>query len=197
MDSRCRIRVFFDVDATDRIELATGERVTSYLRGLIYLQKYKFAILPPDPSSSTKDYHTSRHRHHPELVLHAYDWQKYIGSRDDPLYHEEATYLLSNFSRYPVDGEEGRVPPGYGSSADEVIWRKQETEALKFLRNQWGPTRTDHKALSGPLEAPISAMETPDREVLMSMLRTDVGQGPLRVIQDIRGKTLDPCVASR
>lgn len=192
MDNRCRIRVFFDNQATDRIEKATGERVTSYLRSLVYLRSYKFVILPPNPSpSSKKDYHTSRHRHNPELVLYAYDWQKYIGSRDDPLYHEEATYLLSDFTQFSVDGDHGRVPRGYGTPADETIWRKQENEALAFLRSQWEELiRLNGKASTPPVtKAPTHpAMETPNRQVIMSMLHAGMNEDQRQVFKGIRGK---------
>lgn len=190
MDSRCRIRVFFDNAATDRIEKATGERVTSYLRSLVYLRSYKFVILPPNPSpSSKKDYHTSRHRQNPELVLYAYDWQKYIGSRDDPLYHEEATYLLSDFTQYSVDGDHGRVPRGYGTQADEAVWRKQENEALVFLRIQWESIGMNGEASTPPPAnvAVYPAMETPNRQVLISMLHGGMNEDQRQVFNNIRG----------
>jgi hypothetical protein len=191
MDSRCRIRVFFDNEATDRIEKATGERVTSALRSLLYLRSYKFMILPPNPSPSSKtDYHTSRHRYHPELVLYAYDWQKYIGSRDDPLYHEEATYLLSNFAQHPVDGDQGRVSRGYGLPADEAIWRKQENEALVFLKTQWESIRSNGKLANPPLtDVPVyRGKQTPNRQTLMDMLHMDMDESRRQVFKEIRGK---------
>jgi hypothetical protein len=182
--------VFFDNAATDRIEKATGERVTSYLRSLVYLRSYKFVILPPNPSpSSKKDYHTSRHRQNPELVLYAYDWQKFIGSRDDPLYHEEATYLLSDFTQYSVDGDHGRVPRGYGTQADEAVWRKQENEALVFLRSQWESIGMNGEASTPPPAnvAVYPAMETPNRQVLISMLHGGMNEDQRQVFNNIRG----------
>lgn len=193
MDSRCKIRVFFDNQATDRIEKATGERVTSYLRSLVYLRSYKFAILPPNLSaSSKKDYHTSRHRHNPELVLHAYDWQRYIGSRDDPLYHEEATYLLSDFTQYPVDGDQGRVPPHYGKLADEAIWRKQENQALTFLRTQWESMRSNGKASSPPSTEAlvVPPIRTRNRQELMSIMHAGINEAQQQVFKEIRGKSV-------
>ncbi|KAJ9093489.1 hypothetical protein QFC19_008348 [Naganishia cerealis] len=176
MDNRCRIRVFFDVEATNRIEKATGERVTSYLRSLVYLKEYKFVILPPsDASRSEKDYRKSRHQKNPELVLHVYDWQKYIGSSDDPLYHEEAKYLLSNFLSYSVDGIDGRVPKGFGAPVDEAIWRKQENEVLAFLRTEWGklqPSVAPEATTVAKESTGEHPLEAPYRHVLMDMLRS-------------------------
>jgi hypothetical protein len=191
MDSRCRIRVFFDVEATNRIEKSTGERVTSYLRSLVYLKEYKFVILPPsDAPNSKKDYYRSSHRNLPELVLHVYDWQKYIGSSDDPLYHEEAEYLLSNFLSYSLDGNDGRVPRGYGVTADEIIWRKQENEALGFVRNEWEKLQaTEPAEHASPAEEPIDdhLLEAPYRHVLMSMLQSMEPEKE-RVVESIQGE---------
>ncbi|KAJ9097304.1 hypothetical protein QFC21_004973 [Naganishia friedmannii] len=195
MDSRCRIRVFFDVEATNRIEKASCERVTSYLRSLVYLKEYKFVILPPsDTPHSEKDYYKSSHRKHPELVLHVYDWQKYIGSSDDPLYHEEAEYLLSNFLSYSLDGNDGRVPKGYGVAADEVIWRKQENEALGFVRNQWETSQSsglpEHtSSTEEPTEEHL--LEAPYRHVLMSMLRSMEPEKE-RVVENIKVFGINP-----
>jgi hypothetical protein len=178
------------VEATNRIERMTGERVTSYLRSLVYLKEYKFVILPPsDALQSKKDYSKSSHRKLPELVLHVYDWQKYIGSSDDPLYHEEAEYLLSNFLSYSLDGNDGRVPKGYGVTADEVIWRKQENEALGFVRNEWEKLQA-----TDPPEQPNAEesteehlLEAPYRHVLMSMLQSMEPEKE-RVVENIKGE---------
>jgi hypothetical protein len=167
------------VEATNRIEKMTGERVTSYLRSLVYLKELQ----------SKKDYSKSSHRKLPELVLHVYDWQKYIGSSDDPLYHEEAEYLLSNFLSYSLDGNDGRVPKGYGVTADEVIWRKQENEALGFVRNEWEKLQA-----TDPPEQPNAEesteehlLEAPYRHVLMSMLQSMEPEKE-RVVENIKGE---------
>ena len=184
MDSRCRIRVFFDVEATNRIEKATGERVTSYLRSLIYLRSYRFGILPPgDVSSTIHDVQTSRHRDRPELVLYAHDWQRDIGSRNDPLYHEEATCLLSDFSHYPPEGDAGRVQPGYGTPGEEEIWRKQENTTLAFLQTYW---ETMHSKAS-----PVPEDERlPNRQDMISMLETDMSEVQRRIFRDVRGQSI-------
>ncbi|KAJ9119656.1 hypothetical protein QFC22_003366 [Naganishia vaughanmartiniae] len=194
MDSRCRIRVFFDVEATNRTEKMTGERVTSYLRSLVYLKEYKFVILPPSHAAShpKKDYYKSSHRNRPELVLHVYDWQKYIGSSDDPLYHEEAEYLLSNFLSYSLNGIDGRVPKGYGTTADEVICRKQENEALGFVRSEWERSQSiDPLEHATSVEESIEKhlLEAPYRHVLMSMLRS-LEPDEEKVVDNIKGEPL-------
>jgi uncharacterized protein YbdZ (MbtH family) len=189
MDSRCRIRVFFDVEATNRIEKATGERVTSYLRSLVYLRKFRFGILPPDASSSsTNDFQTSRHRQRPELVLYAYDWQRDIGSRNDPIYHEEATYLLSDFTQFSADGEDGRAPPGFGSAGDEAIWRKQENAALDFLKNSWQTLRPSVTLEVEPVEPVLIPAQTPHRQDLMSMLQTGMTDTQRQIFKEIKGE---------
>lgn len=199
MDSRCRIRVFFDVEATNRIEKATRERVTSYLRSLVYLRKYKFGILPPSATPTTTDeFHTSRHRKRPELVLYAYDWQRDIGSRSDPLYHEEATYLLSDFTHFSADGDDGRAPLGYATAEDDAIWRKQENAALMLLKGIWERLRPTETPAAEIVEAVLvpDTEKTPHRQDLISMLQTGMSETQRRIFKEIRGEwSLGNCIA--